>query len=67
MANLIDKAKQQIDDIINNAYTAAYKKGSLPEGGKLQGVVEIPRDSGNGDYAATHAMAGAKALKMAPR
>ncbi len=67
MANFIDKAKQQIDEIINNAYKAAAEKGLFAEGQTLAGVVEIPRDTANGDYAATHAMAGAKVLRMAPK
>ena len=33
----------------------------------LTGTVEIPKDTANGDYAANHAMAGARALHMAPR
>ena len=32
MANFIDKAKQQIDEIINNAYKAAAEKGLFAEG-----------------------------------
>lgn len=67
MANFIDKAKQQIDEIINNAYSSACGKGTLPEGERLTGVVEIPRDTSNGDYAANYAMTAAKALRMAPR
>jgi arginyl-tRNA synthetase len=31
------------------------------------GGVEIPREAANGDYAATHAMAAAREMKMAPR
>lgn len=67
MANFIDKAKQQIDEIINSAYAAAQNKGTLPAGERLTGVVEIPRDTANGDYAANYAMAAAKALHMAPK
>lgn len=67
MANFIDKAKQQIDDIIGKAYLAAAEKGTLASGQTLSGVVEIPRDTTNGDYAATHAMAGAKVLRSAPK
>lgn len=39
----------------------------LPSGGTLSGNVEIPRDTTNGDYAATHALAAARDMKMAPR
>ena len=65
--NLIEKAKCQIDEIINNACAKARLKGELPEGGTLSGTVEIPRDTTHGDYAATHAMAAAKELKLPPR
>ena len=38
-----------------------------PDNGLLVGSVEIPRETSHGDYAATHAMAAAKELKLAPR
>ena len=67
MANLIQKAKDSINDIINAAYAKAAAAGQLPEGAVLSGLVEIPKDTANGDYAANHAMTGARALRMAPR
>jgi arginyl-tRNA synthetase len=67
MANLIDSAKLRIDELINEAYGKAALTGVLPSGFSLSGVVEIPRDAVNGDYAATHAMAAARDMKMAPR
>lgn len=67
MANYIDKAKNQIEELIFNAYQKCVELGELPSCDGLRGNIEIPRDSSNGDYAATHAMAGAKALHMAPR
>jgi len=65
--NLVDSSKKQIDKIINDAYVRAGAAGLLPEGALLSGVVEIPRETTHGDYAATHAMAAAKELKHAPR
>ena len=65
--NLIESAKQQIDSLIRDAYSAAAEKGELPAGAEVRGIVEIPKDTANGDYAANHAMAGAKALHAAPR
>ncbi|MCQ2452719.1 MAG: arginine--tRNA ligase [Oscillospiraceae bacterium] len=65
--NYIDIAKSQIDSVINKAVQTAAEKGLIPSGDKLNGIVEIPRDTANGDYAATHAMAGAKTLRMAPK
>ena len=67
MANLIEKAKEQINEILLNAYEKAAEAGILPQGAELKGTVEIPKDTQNGDYAANHAMTGAKALRMAPR
>ena len=67
MANMIQLAKESIGEMIKAAYEQAAEKGQLPAGAELNGTVEIPKDTTNGDYAATHAMAGAKALRMAPR
>ena len=67
MANLIESAKEKINGILNAAYLKAAEKGELPAGAELNGTVEIPKDTANGDYAANHAMAGARALHMAPR
>ena len=67
MPNMIQNAKDSISQILNAAYQKAAEKGELPAGAALSGTVEIPKDSANGDFAANHAMAGAKALRMAPR
>jgi arginyl-tRNA synthetase len=67
MANLIDSAKTQIDELLQNAYRRAAAAGALPAGCELTGSVEIPRDTANGDYAATYAMAAARQMHMAPR
>ena len=67
MPNLIQEAKQQIQSILGKAYEACVENGELPGGAVLNGTVEIPRDISNGDFAANHAMTGAKAMHMAPR
>ena len=67
MANLIVKAKEQITELVTAAYEAAAAKGELPEGLTLNGSVEIPKDTANGDYAANFAMASAKLMRMPPR
>jgi len=67
MANLIQKAKEQINELLTAAYAEAVKKGELIEGAELRGTVEIPKDTANGDYAANHAMVNAKAFRMPPR
>ena len=71
--NLIENAKQQIDELINNAFRKACESGEFSaeptsgSGDALKGSVEMPRETGHGDYAATHAMAAAKMLKLPPR
>ena len=67
MANMIQGAKDRISEILTAAYNKAVEKGELPAGAALSGSVEIPKDTANGDYAANHAMTGARALHMAPR
>ena len=67
MPNLIQEAKQQIENLLLSAYDKAAAAGTLPSGAVLSGTVEIPKDTANGDFAANHAMTGAKALHMAPR
>ncbi|MBQ0133629.1 MAG: arginine--tRNA ligase [Clostridiales bacterium] len=67
MANLIEKAKKSIDELLRAAYEEAAAAGELPAGAELKGSVDIPKDAKNGDYAANHAMAGAKALHQPPR
>ena len=67
MANLIQLAKDQVSQLTDQAYQAAAAAGVLPAGVTVKGSVEIPKDPQNGDYASSFAMAGAKAMKMAPR
>ena len=49
MANMIQKAKQQVTELVTAAYLAAAEKGELPAGLTLNGSVEIPKDTANGD------------------
>ena len=67
MANLIQSAKERVSEILQTAYERAAENGQLPAGAVLSGTVEIPKDTANGDFAANHAMTGARALRMAPR
>ena len=67
MANRIQEAKDSVNEILQKAYQRAAEKGQLPAGATLSGTVEIPKDTANGDFAANHAMTGARALRMAPR
>ena len=65
--NMIENARKQIDELINKACEKARTAGELPGGAPLSGAVEIPRETAHGDFAATHAMAAAKELRLAPR
>ena len=67
MANLIEDAKKEIDTLLSAACAKAAAAGLFPADAALRGTVEIPKDARNGDYAANHAMAGARALHMPPR
>ncbi len=67
MANLMEKAREQIDSLLSKACAKAAAEGLFPADAALKGTVEVPKDLRNGDYAANHAMAGAKALRMPPR
>lgn len=65
--NLIERTKNEVSELIKKACELSAAKGELPAGAELSGSVEIPKDASNGDYAANHAMSGARSLKMAPR
>ena len=67
MANLIQAAREQVAQLTQSAYEKAAAEGLLPAGQDIKGTVEVPKDSKNGDFASSFAMAGAKALHMAPR
>ena len=67
MANLIQAAKDQVAVLTRQAYEKAAQAGQLPGGLEVKGSVEIPKDVSHGDYASSFAMAGAKAMRMAPR
>ena len=67
MANLIQAAKEQVAALTQQAYEKAAQAGQLPGGLEVKGSVEIPKDVSHGDYASSFAMAGAKAMRMAPR
>ena len=67
MVNMIQKAKDQVLALTEGAYRAAAAAGKLPEGVSVRCGVEIPKDSANGDYTTTFALAAAKAMKKNPR
>ena len=67
MSNMIQIAREQVAQLTQSAYETAAAKGLLPEGQTIKGTVEVPKDSRNGDFASSFAMAGAKALRQNPR
>ena len=67
MANKIQAARVQVAQLTQAAYEKAVEAGKLPAGAEVKATIEIPKDTAHGDYASSYAMAGAKALHMAPR
>ena len=67
MTNMIQSARDQVAALTQAAYEKAAAEGALPAGVEVKATIEIPKDTSHGDYASTFAMAGAKALHMAPR
>jgi len=67
MSNMIQSARAQVAQLTQAAYEKAAAAGLLPEGAEVKATIEIPKDTSHGDYASSFAMAGAKALRKAPR
>ena len=67
MSNMIQAAREQVAALTQAAYEKAAAAGALPAGAEVKATIEIPKDAAHGDYASSYAMAGAKALRMAPR
>ncbi|WP_409967271.1 arginine--tRNA ligase [Bengtsoniella intestinalis] len=67
MINMIQNAKAQAAQLTMDAYHRAVSAGTLPQGDVKQAPVEIPKDTTNGDYTTTFALAAAKALGQNPR
>ena len=67
MTNMIQNAKDQAAALTMAAYQAAAADGSLPAAEVKTPPVEIPKDTANGDYTTTFALAAAKALGKPPR
>ena len=67
VSNMIQAAREQVAQLTQAAYERAASAGVLPAGAEVNATIEIPKDNSHGDYASSFAMAGAKALHMAPR
>ena len=67
MINMIQNAKDQVASLAMNAYQAAVADGTLPQAEVKTAPVEIPKDTSNGDFTTTFALAASKALRQPPR
>ncbi len=67
MINMIQNAKDQAACLAMAAYRAAAADGTLPQAEVRTAPVEIPKDTANGDFTTTFALAAAKALGRSPR
>ena len=67
MIHMIQNAKDQVAQLTMTAYQTAVAAGKLPEAEVQRAPVEIPKDTKNGDYTTTFALACSKALRMPPR
>ena len=67
MINMIQNAKDQAAALAMSAYRAAVADGTLPEAEVKTAPVEIPKDTANGDFTTTFALAASKALRQPPR
>ena len=65
--NMMDKAREQVAAITQEAYEKATAAGKLPGGEIIHGQIEVPKDAKNGDWATSFALAAAKPLHKNPR
>ena len=66
MINMIQNAKDQAAALAMAAYRAAAAEGALPQAEVKTAPVEIPKDTANGDFTTTFALAAAKVLGRSP-
>ena len=62
----LNTAKNQLNEIIENAIKKAIKNGELIDAEIPKYIIETPADRKNGDFATNAAMAGARVFKTAP-
>ena len=67
MSQTVNKAQNQIRNMISTAIEEAQKKGALCEGESNAFSVEVPADRNNGDYSTNAAMVNAKVFRLPPR
>ena len=67
MIHMIQTAKDQAAALAMSAYRAAASDGTLPQAEVKTAPVEIPKDTANGDFTTTFALAASKLLRQPPR
>ena len=67
MSKVVNEAKNQIINIINEASKKAFEQGQLQSELTNEFKIEVPADRKNGDYSANAAMVNAKAMRLPPR
>ncbi|MBQ9913017.1 MAG: arginine--tRNA ligase [Clostridia bacterium] len=66
MSVTVNKAQNQIRQIVASAIAQAQSRGTLPEGEAKAFSVEVPADRNNGDYSTNAAMVNARAFRLPP-
>ena len=64
---MIQNAKDQAAALAMSAYQAAVRDGTLPQAEVKTAPVEIPKDTANGDFTTTFALAASKLLRQPPQ
>ena len=67
MINMIQNAKDQAASLAMQAYRAAVADGALPQAEVRPPRWRSPKDTANGDFTTTFALAASKALRQPPR
>ncbi len=67
MSQTVNKAQNQIRQMVLSAIEKAQKAGTLTEGESNAFSVEVPADRKNGDYSTNAAMVNAKNFRLPPR
>jgi arginyl-tRNA synthetase len=67
MNNIFDKIREQIFNVVQNAFKACEQKGTLPSVQIGEMSVEVPRERNFGDFSTNVAMQVSKQTKLPPR
>lgn len=67
MKNFIKEVKNDIKDMLYQAYKLAFLDGDLPKISEFICDIEVPKEKKNGNFSANFAMRNAKAFQMPPK